>query len=108
MAPADDRPGPVSPASAFRSTSLLMAAIVLVSAIGSFGAVRAWFPKAGAAPAIPATVSPTTDGGAPVARDVDLPRPIETPTAAGRLSIVTDPAGARVEVDGRPRGVSPV
>ncbi|HMF94143.1 MAG TPA: PEGA domain-containing protein, partial [Vicinamibacterales bacterium] len=47
-------------------------------------------------------------GGAPVARDVDLPRPIETPTAAGRLSIVTDPAGARVEVDGRPRGVSPV
>jgi len=108
MAPPDDRPGPVSPASAFRSTSLLMASIVLVSAIGSFGAVRAWFPKVGAAPVGSAPVSPTTDAGSHVARDVDLPRPIETPAPAGRLSIVTDPAGARVEVDGRPRGVSPV
>ena len=37
-----------------------------------------------------------------------MPRDIKTPTAAGRLSIVTDPAGAQVQVDGRPRGVSPV
>ena len=64
MAPADDdRPGPVPalPAtSAFGSTSLLMAAIVLVSAVASFGAVRAWFPKAQAAPAVPATARPTS------------------------------------------------
>jgi hypothetical protein len=37
-----------------------------------------------------------------------VPRDIEKPTAGGRLSIVTDPAGALVQVDGRPRGVSPV
>jgi hypothetical protein len=85
-----------------------MTAIVLVSAVASFGAVRAWFPNAQAAPAAPATARPTTDAAPRVARDVNLPREIETPTAAGRLSIVTDPAGARVEVDGRPRGVSPV
>jgi PEGA domain len=112
MAPADDdRPGPVTalPAiSAFGSTALLMAAIVLVSAVASFGAVRAWFPKAQAAPARPATARPTTDAAARVARGFDLPSEIETPTAAGRLSIVTDPAGARVQVDGRPRGMSPV
>jgi hypothetical protein len=112
MAPADDdRQGPVLrlPAiSAFRSTSLMMAAIVLVSAVASFGAVRALFPKAQAQPAMPATARPTAAAPARVARGFDLPRESETPTAAGRLSIVTDPAGARVEVDGRPRGVSPV
>lgn len=85
-----------------------MAAIVLVSAVASFGAVRAWFPKGQATPAMPATVRPTTDAADRVARGFVLPRDIETPTAAGRLSIVTDPAGARVQVDGRPRGVSPV
>src|SRR5262245_52978853 len=117
MAPADDRPGPVSPArpatsvfgssatSVFGSRSLI-AAIVVVSAIGSFGAVRAWFPKVRAEPAVPAPVTATTNAAARVARDVDLPRP--GPPAAGRLSIVTDPAGVRVEVDGQPRGVSPV
>ena len=112
MAPADDdRSGhvPALPAiSAFGSTPLLMAAIVLVSAVGSFGAVRAWFPKAQAAPAVPATARPAADAALRVARGFVLPREIETPTAAGRLSIVTDPAGARVQVDGRPRGVSPV
>jgi hypothetical protein len=109
MAPADDdRPGLVPAISAFGSTSLMMTAIVLVSAVASFGAVRAWFPKAQAAPAKPVTTRPATTAAAPVARGFDLPREIEKPTAAGRLSIVTDPAGARVEVDGRPRGVSPV
>jgi hypothetical protein len=112
MAPADDdRPGPV-PALlstfAFGSTSLLMSAIVLVSAVASFGAVRAWFPKAQAAPAAPATARPTTDAAAHLSQGVDVPRDIKTPTGAGRLSIVTDPAGAQVQVDGRPRGVSPV
>jgi PEGA domain-containing protein len=111
MAPADDRPGPVSPArpptSAFGSTSLLVAAIAMVSAAGSFGAVRAWYPTVRAALAVPATFHPTTEAAARVAQDY-LPRESERPTAAGRLSIVTDPAGARVEVDGRPRGVSPV
>jgi hypothetical protein len=113
MAPADDdRPGPV-PALlstfAFGSTSLLMAAIMLVSAVASFGAVRAWFPKAQAAPAVPATARPATDAAAHLSQGVDdVSRDIKTPTGAGRLSIVTDPAGAQVQVDGRPRGVSPV
>jgi hypothetical protein len=111
MAPADDdRPGRV-PALlatfAFGSTPLLMAAIVLVSAVGSFGAVRAWFPKAQAAPAVPAPARPTTDA-AHLSQGVDVPRVIKTPTGGGRLSIVTDPAGAQVQVDGRPRGTSPV
>jgi hypothetical protein len=110
MAPADDdRPGPVPALPVtfpFRSTPLLMAAIVLVSAAGSFGAVRAWFPKAQAAPAVPATARAASDAGPRIARDFELPR--EKPTAGGRLSIVTDPAGARVQVDGRPRGTSPV
>ena len=113
MAPADDRPGPVlvpgSPAiSAFGSTWQLMTAIVLVSAVGSFGAVRAWFPRVQAEPVVPATAHSTTNAATRAAQDVDVPREIETPTAAGRLSIVTDPAGARIQVDGRPRGVSPV
>jgi len=110
MAPADDLPGTESspPAtSVLRSTSLLVA-IVLMSAVGSFGAVRAWFPKARATPAVLATASATTTAAAHVPQGVDVRREMDRPTTAGRLSIVTDPAGARVEVDGRPRGVSPV
>jgi PEGA domain len=111
MASADDRPGLVSPTrgatSAVGSTSLLMAAIVLVSALGSFGAVRAWLPGARAASARPSIVSHTNDAAAP-GRDVELPPDVARPIGAGRLSIVTDPAGARVEVDGRPHGMSPV
>jgi hypothetical protein len=107
MAPADDdRPGPV-PAflaiSTLGSTSVLCSAIALVSAVGSFTAVRAWFPKARTPAAT--TVLPIAEASASVAR---VPLAIETPTTAGRLSIVTDPPGARVEVDGRPRGTSPV
>jgi len=78
------------------STSLL-AAIILVTALGSFGAVRAWFPKARPVPAAPVA-----------AASVIVPRAIDRAVAAGRLSIVTDPADAQVEVDGRPRGKSPV
>jgi len=78
------------------STSLL-AAVWLVTALGSFGAVRAWFPKARAAPA-----------AAAVPASVNVPRGIDAPSPAGRLSIVTDPADARVDVDGQPRGKSPV
>jgi len=55
----------------------------------------------------PSTVSLTNDAAAPE-RDVELPRNATPPSAAGRLSIVTDPAGARVGVDGRPQGMSPV
>ena len=94
-------------ASALGSTSLLMAAIVLASALGSFGAVRLWFPKARPAPA-PTVSVPTTTAAAHVAQAIDVQHDIDTRTPAGRLSIVTDPPGARVEVDGRPRGVSPV
>jgi hypothetical protein len=111
MAPADDLEGhePAhSTTPALGSTSLLMAVIVLMSAVGSFGAVRAWFPKARTAPAAPSTVRPTPASAARVPHDIDVPHVVDTPATAGRLSIVTDPAGARVEVDGRPRGLSPV
>jgi hypothetical protein len=96
------------PTSVLGSTSLLIAAIVLMSAVGSFSAVRAWFPKVRTAPAGTAAVRPTTAAAARVPQGVNVPHEIETPKTTGRLSIVTDPAGARVAVDGRPRGVSPV
>src|SRR5215831_8919185 len=112
MMPDDDLPGPepARPAtsmSTLGSTSLLMAAIVLMCAAGSFGAVRAWFPKVRTAPTMPATVQ-TPAATANVAQNVEPRHEIDTLKTAGRLSIVTDPAGARVEIDGRPRGVSPV
>jgi len=110
MAPADDLDGPEphSATSALGSTSLLMAVIVLMSAVGSFGAVRAWFPKVQTAPAFPSTLRPTGAAASAVPHDIDVPHVVDTPITAGRLSIVTDPPGARVEVDGRPRGLSPV
>jgi len=85
-----------------------MAVIVLMSAVGSFGAVRAWFPKVQTAPAFPSTLRPTGAAASAVPHDIDVPHVVDTPITAGRLSIVTDPPGARVEVDGRPRGLSPV
>ena len=81
-------------------TASLLAAIVLVTALGSFGAVRAWFPKARPVPPAPAAAA--------AAASVNVPRVIDRAPAAGQLSIVTDPPDARVEVDGRPRGTSPV
>ena len=59
--------------------------------------------SAGAERTVPLTVT----AGAQVTQYFELtpPGPV-TPSA--RLSIVTDPAGARVSVDGRPRGVSPL
>jgi hypothetical protein len=75
-----------------------MAAIALVSAVTSFGVVRAWYPAIHRGP----------DATARAAQDIDLPPEFERGAASGRLSIVTDPAGARVEVDGQPRGMSPV
>jgi PEGA domain len=111
MMPADDvsereTARPVT--SVLGSTSLVLAAIVLMTAIGSFGVVRAWFSKGRTAPATPATIQSTIAADAGVPQAADARREIDTPTTAGRLSIVTDPAGARVAVDGRPRGVSPV
>jgi hypothetical protein len=95
------------PTSAVGSTSLLITAIVLMSAIASFGAVRAWFPKTQTQAAAPASV-PTASAAPHVPQDIDVKREIDRPAAAGRLSIVSDPAGARVEVDGRVRGVAPL
>jgi eukaryotic-like serine/threonine-protein kinase len=47
--------------------------------------------------------------GAQMAQYLDLkPNPPADVASRGRLSIVTDPPGARVAVDGRPRGVSPL
>jgi PEGA domain-containing protein len=132
--------------------SLLVASIAVVSAVGAFTAVRAWFAPVRAASIVPArltvdsqpagadvlidgqqrgktpatfsidpgahtlavraagtqrTAQLTLAAGAQAAQHFDL-----TPTAAaiapGRLSIVTDPPGLRVAVDGRARGVSPL
>lgn len=101
-------PVPEPPAiSRFGSTSLLIAVIALVSAVGSFSAVRAWFPNGQPASDASASTSLPAAATGP-GQDVVIPRDVETISAAGRLSIVTDPAGARVQVDGRPRGVSPL
>jgi len=53
------------------------------------------------------TVQLTLAAGAQVAQYFDLTPPHAAP-APGRLSVVTDPQGARVSVDGKPRGVSPL
>jgi hypothetical protein len=45
--------------------------------------------------------------GAQVVHHFEL-APHSTGTASGRLSIVTDPSGVRVAVDGQPRGASPL
>jgi hypothetical protein len=82
-----------------------MAAIALVSGLGSFGVVRAWFPAVGAANATPTA---RAAGSVSASRDIVLTRGSEPTRSAGRLSIVTDPPGARVEVDGQLYGVSPV
>ena len=52
-------------------------------------------------------VSIAMTAGAEISQYYEL-KPAETAAALGRLSVVTDPAGAPVTVDGRPRGVSPV
>jgi PEGA domain len=97
-----------SATSALGSTSMLIAAIVLVSAVGSFGAVRAWFPRVRATPPVSANDRTAIASATRAPQAVDTQRKIDAPAAAGRLSIVTDPAHARVEIDGRPRGTSPV
>jgi len=62
MAPVDDRPGAVSPKRSatptFGLTSLVMATIAVVSAVGAFGAVRTWFPGLRAATSVPSSVKP--------------------------------------------------
>src|SRR5579871_2411988 len=88
------------------STTTIMAAIVLMSALGSFGAVRAFLPRPRTS-SLPAAAASTVAASATVAPRADASE-VGRPTAAGRLSIVTDPAGLRVEIDGRPRGVSPI
>jgi hypothetical protein len=156
MAPADDEsartPSARTPSPRSRWTSLLVASIVVVSAIGAFAAVRAWFVSVRAAAAVAATLSVETqpagaellidhqprgrtpatfsiDPGAHtlVVRAAGVERTVQLTLAAGaqaaqyfdltphspagtpgRLSIVTDPPGVRVLVDGRPRGVSPL
>ena len=133
-------------------TSLLMAAIVAVSAIGAFAAVRAWYVPVRATGLVPGTLTIDTQpagaellidgvprGRAPLTLAIEpgshllavrasgLERQVRLTVAAGaqisqyfdltsnvraassgRLSIVTDPPGARVAVDARLRGVSPL
>src|SRR4051812_19982084 len=50
------------------------------------------------------TVQLTVTSGAQLSQYFDL----SAGQGPGRLSIVTDPPGARVSIDGRPRGVSPL
>ena len=135
-----------------RPTSLLMAAIVALSAVGAFTAVRAWYVPVRATGLVPATLTVDTQPpgaellidavsrgtapltvaiepgshlvavrrsglerqvrvtaapGAQISHYFDLTASVR-PTASGRLSVVTDSPGARVTVDGRLRGVSPL
>lgn len=46
--------------------------------------------------------------GAQVSHHLDLNRREQPTATTGQLVVMTDPPGARVEVDGRPRGTSPV
>ena len=133
-------------------TSLLMAAIVVLSAVGAFTAVRTWYVPVRATGLVPGTLTIETQppgaellidsvsrGTAPLAVAIDpgphlitvrrsgVERHVRVTVAAGaqmsqyfdltssvpaassgRLSILTDPPGARVTVDARPRGVSPL
>jgi hypothetical protein len=59
--------------------------------------------SAGAERIVPIRIAP----GAQVAQYFEL-KPAEPVSPSARLSIVTDPPGAQVSVDGRPRGVSPM
>jgi hypothetical protein len=45
-------------------------------------------------------------GGAELAQYVELP--VDAPPAAGKITVATDPPGARVRIDGENRGVSPL
>ena len=133
-------------------TSLLMAAIAAVSAVGAFAAVRTWYVPVRATGLVPAMLTIDTqptgaelliDGlprgtgagtfaiepgshqvavrasglerhvrltiaaGAQISQYFDLTSSVRA-TSSGRLSIFTDPPGARVAVDARLRGVSPL
>ena len=133
-------------------TSLLLAAILVLSAVGAFTAVRAWYFPVRATALVPATLTIETEppgaellidsvsrgtaplavaiepgshlvtvrrsgverevrvtvaAGAQISQYFDL-TPSAAATSSGRLSILTDPPGARVTVDARPRGVSPL
>jgi hypothetical protein len=133
-------------------TSLLMAAIIAVSAVVAFTAVRVWYVPVRATGLLPATLTVDTQppgaellidtvprGTAPLTVSIEpgshlvtvrrsgLERQVRVTVAAGaqmsqyfdltssvrasslgRLSILTDPPGARVTVDDRLRGVSPL
>jgi hypothetical protein len=135
----------------FQWTSLLIASIVVLSGVGAFAAVRAWYAPPAVALARPATLTVETQpagvdllideqprGKTPLTIFIDpgahalavraggVERTVQlalTPgahlaqsfdltsapaSAPGRLSVLTDPPGARVSIDGRPRGVSPL
>ena len=133
-------------------TSLLLAAIVALSAVGAFTAVRAWYVPVRATGLVPATLTIDTQppgaellidsvprGTAPLTVAIEpgshlvsvrrsgLERQVRVTAAAGAqmsqyfdltsgvrasslggLSILTDPPGARVTIDARLRGVSPL
>ena len=133
-------------------TSLLLAGIVAVSAVGAFTAVRTWYVPVRATVLAPATLSIDTQpsgaellidsrprgrtpltlaiepgehlvavrtsgaerevrltlaAGAQMAQYFDLRTSVGA-VASGGLSVITDPPGARVAIDARFRGVSPL
>jgi PEGA domain len=134
------------------ATFVFLVSVAVVSAVGAFAAVRAWFAPVGAAAATVATLTVETQPAGAELRIDDQPRGTTPATfsldpgehalavrgagvertvqltlaagaqvaqyfdltanaraaAPGRMSIVTDPPGVRVAVDGRARGVSPL
>jgi eukaryotic-like serine/threonine-protein kinase len=67
------------------------------------GAHQALIGSGSDARTVPLTLAP----GAQVAQYFEM-QPIEPVATSGRVSIVTDPPGARVSIDGKPRGTSPL
>jgi PEGA domain len=54
------------------------------------------------------TLPVTLAGGAEVTHHVELASPEAAPIRTGKISIVTDPSGARVHLDGQTRGTTPL
>ena len=86
------------------TTSLLVVSVLVVSAVIAFVAVRAWFAPVQAAATAPARLNADT----PPADTTLVADPAPQRRTPATLSIVTDPPGLRVAVDGKPRGVSPL
>jgi PEGA domain len=83
------------------------AGVVVLGAVVFFGGRSLWQSGPAATPAKPTTTTPTTR--TPAAVEPAAGRaPAAGRRATGSVKVATTPAGARVTVDGKPHGVTPV